>query len=122
MMKSLRSSGRSTAARTCAQVVEAALEIRPVGQHAEAGRPVPLVDLGDFDGLEVLAEDAARGAGLLHLGDQADGRAAGQCGEKIARRRGGGQLPAQLVRRDARLGGRHFTPLLGNDLVEEWTS
>ena len=63
---------------------------------------MPLVDLGDVDGLEVGAEDALRRAGLLHLGDQADGRAAGQGGEEIARRRRGGQLPAKRLRGDAR--------------------
>ena len=78
-----------------------------------------LVDSGDFVRLEIGAEEAAGGASLFHLGDEADGRAAGQGGEEIARRRRGGQLPAKRLRGDARPGGRHFTPRLGNDLVEE---
>ncbi len=37
-MKSLRSTGRSTAARAAHEMLGAALEIRPVGQHRQAGR------------------------------------------------------------------------------------
>ena len=102
-----------------AQIVETALEMRPVGQHADAGGPVLLVDLGDLDGVEVGAEDAPRGAGLLHFGDEADGAAAGQGGVEIANRRGVGQLPSQLVLGDVGSGRGDFTPLLGNDLVKE---
>jgi hypothetical protein len=41
----------------------------PFGQHRQAGRPAPLVGLGDLGRAEVGAQQAFAGRGLLDLGD-----------------------------------------------------
>ena len=74
------------------QVIEAALEIRLVGQHADARGPVLLVDPRDGHGIEVGADDALAGAGLLDFGDQPNGRTCRECGEES--RAAAGHRPA----------------------------
>ena len=56
-----------------AKILQAALEVRLVGQHADARRAVPLVDAGDLDRIEIGADHALARAGLLHFGDQPAG-------------------------------------------------
>ena len=111
MMKSLRSTGRSTAARTCAQVVEAALEIRLVGQHAEAAAPCAGRSRRFRPGWKSARMKPARGWPSSPRRSGGSGRAPAKRGEKIAGRRRGGQLPA-TASRHARLGRRHLPPFV----------
>ena len=99
-------------------MLQAALKIRPVGKHADARRPVLLVDLRDLYGIEIGADNSRRRAGLFHLGDQADGRPLRQCAEKIARRRGSGRLLAQFLHGRIGLGQIDLLALGCHDVVE----
>ena len=47
-MKSLRSTGSATVCAHGLQDLQASLKELAIGQHAEAGRAVPLVDSRDF--------------------------------------------------------------------------
>ena len=70
-MKSLRSTGRSTAARAACRCSGDALEMRPVGQHRQAGRAaVRDRPRASAAGSKSGADQPAGGRGLLDLGDQ----------------------------------------------------
>ena len=97
MMKSFRSTRQIDRRADLPQIIEAALEIRLVGQHADAGRAVLLVRSRDRDRIEIGADDAFAGAGFFDFGDQPNGRAGGERGEKVARRRGIGQPPRNVA-------------------------
>ena len=47
-----------------------ALEIGFVSQYRETGRPAPFIGMGDFHRIEILADQAFAGRGLLDLGDE----------------------------------------------------
>jgi hypothetical protein len=68
-MKSLRSAGRSHAARAWPRYAAAPWKNDLVGQHAQAGRAMPGIAGGDLGGHEVLAQHTFARARLLDLRD-----------------------------------------------------
>ncbi len=101
------------------QVRQVPLEVRDVGQDAQAGGAVGLVGPGDGDRVEVGADHLGRRAGLLDLGDELDRPRPGQRGAEVADRRGLGRLGFQLLDRQPEPGGGDFLVLGGDDLVED---
>ena len=88
-MKSLRSTGRRVTSRAWARYSGAPWKDGVVGQHRKTGRAAFLIGHGQRRGIEIGADQALGGAGLLDLGDQAEFAAVllvFQRGEKAARR------------------------------------
>ena len=71
-MKSLRSTGIDTAARTASRSSSDAVEAALLGQHADDPRAAVLVGAASSAGSAIDASSPARRAGPLHLGDDAD--------------------------------------------------
>ena len=85
------------------EVVERALEVVLIRQAGDRGRAVGFVGLCNRNGVEVFADHAGRGAGLLDLGDDTECVfRPGQRGEEVARRRGVERTAFHLVQRDTR--------------------
>ena len=82
MVKSLRRTGRETAARAVLKIGQAALEECLVGKHAEGGGATGLVGAGDAGGIEIVGEEALAGGRFLDLRD--DGGGDGEGGTEIA--------------------------------------
>jgi 5-(carboxyamino)imidazole ribonucleotide synthase len=101
------------------KVPEVSLEIRLVGQHAEARRPVFFVGLGDGDRVEVGSDDAGRRGCLFHLRDDPHLAGPAERGPELPRR---GEHFDELV--EFRLGhagpgGEDLLPLLFDDALED---
>ena len=117
-MKSFRSTRQVDRRADLPQVVEAALKVRLVGQHADAGRTVLLVGAGDRDRIEVGADHALDGLAFFTSAISRMGGPCGQRGKEIAQRRGVGQPLAQAPLRASRLWSGNLLPLGGDDFVE----
>lgn len=82
----LAQEGQGDGGADLAEVIEGPLEEGLVGEDGQAAGAGFLVGLGDADGVEVGADDAGGGGGLLDLGDEGDLAGAGvlEGGEEVA--------------------------------------
>ena len=125
-MKSLRSTGSCTARARLAQELVLALEVGLVGQHRQAGRAAALVGAGERRRVEVGADQALAGRGLLDLGDQAvaaggDGGLRAPWRSRAADRRRA-PAPRPSRQRALRLAAGDVLALVGADLGERCRS
>ena len=112
--------GRSTAAPDSPEIVEAALEIGPIGQHADAGRTVLLVDSGDLDRMEIGANHALA-TGWPFSPRRSGGSGRGRPGRRKNR---GPAEPRPTLARNCSSGMRALAAaisrtLVGDDFVED---
>ena len=101
---------------------EVALEVRRVGQHAEAAGAMLLVGPRDGDRVEVGPDDLGRGTGLLDLGDEPDRAGAGQRRAEVADRRSTTTRCFELLERQPPPRGSHFDPVLKPRSHPGWSS
>ena len=101
------------------QVRQMALEIRRVGQYAEARRAVLLVGPRDRHRVEIGPDDLRRGAGLLDLGDELDRAGPDKRRAEIADRRGRRRLVLELLQRHPPPRRGHLATLGRNDLIQD---
>ena len=87
-MKSLRSTGRSQAARAAIEIVFVALEIGRVGEHREAGRAAGLIGAGMVCRVKISPDQPFGWRSFLDFSDQREARSrfGFQRGAKAARR------------------------------------
>ena len=101
------------------EVGQVPLEIRSVGQDAQAGGAVGLIRPGDGDRVEVGPDDLGRGAGLLDLGQEPDRAWSGEGGPEVADRWRLGRLGLQLLKGESDPGRGDLATLGRDDLVED---
>ena len=94
------------------------LEPALVGQDRQAGGTARFIGAGMSRGIEIGADQALGGAGLLHLGDQRMAGLGIQRGTESARRGDGGDLGVQIGMRHGRLARRDIGTLGFQDAVE----
>ncbi len=114
------------------QVIRAALEELPVGQHRQAGRAHLAAGIGVADGValgdvgrhEISPDHALARAGLLDLGNHRGlprGHLGAQRAHEVAREHAALGIGAHLGQRQLLLRRRHFLALDGDDLVQDVT-
>ena len=120
--------GQQCAGPGLLQVVRLALEKLPIGQHRQASRAHLAVAfhvaLGNVGRLEVGAQHALAGAGLLDLGNHRRltlGDLGAQRAFKVAGEHAALGIGAHGGQRQALFGGGHFFVLDGDDFVEDVT-